>query len=425
MTRPRTLVAAVSGVVLLVALTSCAPGSADRATPVVSSTAHAVPAGDGVLRIGTLFPSTGAQAYLGGGQAAGVAVAIKEINDAGGVNGKLVELLPRDSGDVTTTTIEGSLADLVAKKADVVIGPSSSVLAERIMPKIVAAKLPMISPSATSVRLSSLPTGGFFFRTIGSAALEGDALVKSIGGAIGGAKTRLAVVYFDDDQGRAILGSLRAALTRAGGSLVASERFDSGTADLGPLVAAVKAATPDDVVFVSPFGAMGQNTAMITQLVAAGYGGAKLWLTSQNTADYSQALPIGTMTDVTGILEGAKSSAAFTSRIVAVDPTVTDLLYAPEAYDATILAALAATTGGDSSGPAIAGQLKRVAAGGIECTTYRECLDVLKTSSDIHYDGITGASSFTAAGDIGPAHFGLYRYDAAGRFARVAEVVAG
>ena len=419
MSRFRTLPAVVSGVVFSLGLVSCSVAS--PMPPPAPSASSVVPSsGDGVLRIGTLFPNTGELSYLGGGQAAGVAVAVKEINDDGGVLGKPVEVLARDSGDVTTATIEASIADLVTAQADVLVGPSSSVLAERVIPKLVAAKLPMISPAATSVRLSSMASNGYFFRTIGSAALEGTALAKTIGGG----KARIAIIYFDDDMGRAVLGRMRAELA-ASGSLVSVQKIDAVTKDPVPIVAAVKAATPDDVVFVSPFSAMEQNTGMITQLTAAGFGGAKLWLTSQNTADYSQALPVGTLTNVNGLLEGAQPTAAFTARVAAVAPAVTDLLFAEEAYDATILAALAATVAKDAHGAAIARRLREVSVGGIECTTYRQCLDVLKTSSDIDYDGISGATTFDANGDTSPAHFGLYRYDAAGRFSRVGDIVAG
>ena len=419
MSRFRTLPAVVSGVVFSLALVSCSVASPMPVPPAPSPTSMVAPFGDGVLRIGTLFPTSGTQSYLGGGQAAGVAVAVKEINDAGGVLGKPVEVLARDSGDVSTVTIETSIADLVTARADVLVGPSSSVLAERVIPKLVAAKLPMISPASTSVRLSSAASGGYFFRTIGSAALEGNALAKTIGGT-----ARIAIVYFDDDMGRAVLGTMRVGLA-ASGALVGVQKIDSTTKDLAPVVAAVKAVKPDDVVFVSPFSAMEQNTGMITQLTAAGFGGAKLWLTGQNTADYSQGLPVGTLTNVNGLLEGASPTAAFAARVAAVAPAVTDLLYAEEAYDATILAALAATVAKDAHGAAIAGHLREVSTGGIECTTYRECLDVLATSSDIDYDGISGATTFDANGDTSPAHFGLYRYDAAGRFARVGDIIAG
>lgn len=414
MSRTRTLLPVVSGVVLALALASCTPtGHA----PAPSPSATPVRAGDDVLRIGTLFPASGSLSYLGGAQAAGVAIAVKEINDAGGVLGTPVELLARDSGDVSTATIEASLADLVKKHVDVLIGPSSSVLAERVLPKVVAAKIPMISPAATSARLSSTAASGYFFRTAPSAALEGPALAAGIGGGT----AKLALIYFDDDDGRAI----RDSLVSSGGTVVASQRFDADTTDLAAIITAVKKAAPDDVVFASPFSATEQNTAIITKLGAAGLGGAKLWLTGENTADYSQALPAGTLTGVNGILAGAEPDAAFTARVKADDPAVVSTRFAAEAYDATILAGLAATVAHDTAGTAIDARLRDVSRGGIKCTNFSECVGVLKTSSNIDYDGESGPISFDQGGDPSSAHFGLYRYDAENRFAKVGYLLGG
>ncbi len=417
MSRSPTLAALAAGFALVLALSSCSSAK-PMPVPVPTSSPTVAPRGDGVLRIGTVFPTTGAQSYLGPGQAAGVEVAIREINQNGGVLGKPVEVFHRDSGDVTTETIEASLADLQARGVDVLIGPSSSVLAERLLPKIIAAKIPMISPAATSVRLSSLDSSGYLFRTIASAALEGTAL----GTSIRGGKAKIALVYLDEETGNAILGTLRKSLKTSGGQLVTAQKFDSTTKDFAPIIDAVKKAAPDDVVFVSPFSAMDQNKAIITQLAAAGFGGARLWLTSENTADYSQALPAGALTAVNGILEGAEPDEAFKARVKAADPAVTNFLYSAEAYDATILAALAATVARDASGAAIASRLRDVSEGGIKCTSYGECLDVLKTQSDIDYDGISGPIGFDNRGDPSPAHFGLYKYDAANRFTRVSGV---
>jgi ABC-type branched-subunit amino acid transport system substrate-binding protein len=413
--RPLAVVAAVT---LSLALGACA--SPDP-MPVPTPKPSATPTGDGVLRIGTVFPTTGAQSYLGPGQAAGVEAAVREINQAGGVLGKPVEVFHRDSGDATTGTLEQSFADLQTKSIDVLIGPSSSVLEERLLPKVVAAGIPMISPAATSVRLSSVNQAGYLFRTIPSDALQGSAL----GATIAGGKAKVALVYLDDDTGVAILGTLTASLKKSGGKLVTAQKYAADAKDFAPIIDAVKKAAPDAVVFVSPFAAMEQNKAIITQLSAAGFGGAKLWLTSGNMADYSQALPAGTLTGVNGILEGAEPDAAFTAKVKAADPAVSNFLYSAEAFDATVLAALAATVAHDDGGLSIANRLRDVSEGGIKCTSYGECLDVLKTQSDIDYDGVSGPIGFDKNGDPSPAHYGIYRYDAGNRFARVSGIVGG
>ncbi|MDQ1579016.1 MAG: branched-chain amino acid transport system substrate-binding protein [Microbacteriaceae bacterium] len=416
----RLLGAPLAAALVVLVLASCTP------EPTPAPTRKAVPAvlakGDGILRIGTEFPTTGASAFIGPAQAAGVEVAVREINSAGGVLGKPVEVLHRDSGDAPTTVLETSFADLVSKKIDVLVGPSSSVLVERLVPKAVAAGVAMISPAATSPVLSTLNDSGLLFRTIPSDSLEGTALAGLVVKKKG---TKVALVYFGDDSGKAINGALAKNVVKAGGTLVAAQQFDGTTKDLAGAVAAVAKAKPDAVVLASPFSAMEQNKALLTQLSAAGLGGAKLWLTSGDLADYSQALPAGLLTGVNGILEGAEPNAAFAARVKAADPAVTDIRYSAEAYDATILAALAATVAKNDSGAAVAAALPGVSSGGIKCLSYGECLNVLKTQNDIDYDGVSGPISFSAAGDPLIAHYGVYSYTAQNQFVRTRGIVAG
>jgi ABC-type branched-subunit amino acid transport system substrate-binding protein len=417
----RFLGAAAAAALVVLVLVSC---TQDPPPTVPSKKAAPVVAvkGDGILRVGTEFPTTGSSAFIGPAQVAGVEVAVREINQAGGVLGKPVEVLHRDSGDAPTTVLETSFADLVSKKIDVLIGPSSSVLVERLLPKAVAAGVAMISPAATAPGLSTLNDSGLLFRTIPSDSLEGTALAGLVVKAKG---AKVAVIYFGDDSGKAINGSLAKNVVKAGGTMVAAQRFDASTKDLAGVVAAVSKAKPDAVVLASPFSAMEQNKALLTQLSAAGLGGGKLWLTSGNLADYSQALPAGLLNGVNGILEGAEPSAAFTARVKAADPAVTDVRYSAEAYDATILAALAATVAKNDSGAAVAAALPGVSSGGIKCLSYGECLDVLKTQTDIDYDGISGPISFDAAGDPLIAHYGVYSYTSENKFVRTRGVVTG
>ena len=63
-----------------------------------------------------------------------------------------------------------------------------------------------------------------------------------------------------------------------------------------------------------------------------------------------------------------------------------------------MLAALAAILAGDDGGASIAAALPAASRGGIKCTSFGECLDVLRTEPDIDYDGITGPVNFDDAG---------------------------
>src|SRR5690606_2459059 len=124
-----------AGALLVLALTSCT--AAPMPVPSVTPTATVAPTGDGVLRIGSLLPTTGTTAFIAPAQVAGVELAVKEINEAGGVGGAPVEVFHRDSGDASTGKAEASLAELLEKEVDVIVGPSSSVLAERLLPTVI------------------------------------------------------------------------------------------------------------------------------------------------------------------------------------------------------------------------------------------------------------------------------------------------
>ena len=391
-------------------------------TPTASATdAAAAPTGDGVLKIGTILPTSGNFAFIGAAQIAGVATAVKDINAAGGVNGVPVELLQRDSSDAASTKAEDALKDLVSNAVDVVIGPSSSVQAQRLIPLAAADKVTLISPAATFPGLSQLPGGQYFFRTIPSYGQQGTALGPVI--STGGAK-KVAVVYVNDELGKAILPTLTDSLTAAGSTVVASVSVPLISPDTAKLVEQVKTAAPDVVVLSTAYSSFDLTKDLITKIIAAGFGGSKLWLTSQNAGDYSQALPENLLTGVNGIIEGFQPDDAFTARLKQTDSGLGQFRYAAEAYDATILAALAAIVGGDDSGSSVAATLVDVSRGGIKCTSFAECVEVLRTQTDIDYDGVSGSVNFTPSHDVSPAFWGLYTFNSENKFVFASGVLA-
>jgi len=421
MPHPLSRVALGVALATTVVLAGC---SGSTPTPTPTPTVSPTPTGDGELKIGTLFPSSGGVAFIGPAQVAGVNAAVREINAAGGVNGKPVVVVNRDSGDATTQKAEESFADLVTQGVDVVIGPSSSVLAQRLLEPAADAGIPLISPAATYPQLTVLDDAGYFFRTIPSYPHQALVLADIFGDATGDAAiSSVAVVFRDDDLGRTLSAALGEALEPLEIDL---ESFkvapDDGAAALAATAADVKDAEPDVVVLATPDNG-DQTKALIQQLSAAGYGGAKLWLTSQNLADYSQALAAGLLSSVNGVIEGAEADAAFQAKIKAEDPGVTDFRYAAEAYDATVLAALAAELAGDDGGESIARLLTAASVGGIKCTSFGECADVLSTEPDIDYDGLSGSTNLDENGDPERGTYVIVAYNGENKYVRASSRV--
>ena len=105
------------------------------------------------VRIGFIGELTGNSADLGEAGRNGAMLAIETINLAGGINGQRVELLARDTGS-TPESATRSADELLDAKVVAVIGPMTSGMTKAILPAHEAAKVVLISPTATAISLS-------------------------------------------------------------------------------------------------------------------------------------------------------------------------------------------------------------------------------------------------------------------------------
>ena len=72
--------------------------------------------------------------------------------------------------------------------------------------------------------------------------------------------------------------------------------------------------------------------------------------------------------------------------------------YGPEAYDSTIIIALAAHAAGDD-GSAHAAEIVNVTKEGERCDSFQACLDLLNAGTDIDYEGISGPTDMSGNGE--------------------------
>src|SRR5690606_35962569 len=111
--------------------------------------------------------------------AAGVHLAIKEINAAGGVLGQDVVFIDGDDG--TDPEVARSTVDrLLAAKVHVIIGAAASGVTKAVIPQVTGAGVLLISPSATADELSTAEDDGLFFRTAPPDRLQARALADII-----------------------------------------------------------------------------------------------------------------------------------------------------------------------------------------------------------------------------------------------------
>ena len=376
-----------------------------------SSSAPAGAKGDGTLKIGTLLPQTGSLAFLGPPEFAGVDLALKDINDAGGVNGKNVEKVDSDSGDTSTDTASQSVDRLLSNEVDAIIGAASSSVTLSVLDKVVGAGVLQVSPANTSDELTNFDDKGLYFRTAPPDVLQGRVLGDLI---LADGNSTVGILALQDSYGTGLAASTEKSITGGGGEVVKTVVYDPKAASFSTEVGQIKAADPEAIAII----AFDETKKIIPELIKQGIGPdtKRIYFVDGNLANYDKDFDKGALEGVKGTLPGVASTDEFKARLMEVAPDLTEFAYAPESYDATMLVALAAQAAGDDSGESIASKMQEVSAGGEKCTSYADCLALLEDDQDIDYDGISGPVEFNEAGDPSQASVGIYEYGADNKY---------
>ncbi len=101
----------------------------------------------------------------------------------------------------------------------------------------------------------------------------------------------------------------------------------------------------------------------------------------------------------------------FWARLVEVDPSLTTATGAAAAYDAVVIAGLAAEIARSDAPSKLAAEVAGVTTEGTKCGTYATCRVLTDAMSSIDYDGQSGAIELRPDGDPGEASFAVGRID--------------
>ena len=367
------------------------------------------------LKIGTILPQSGALAFLGPPEEAGVALAVKEINDAD--LGITVDPVYRDSGDTTTDTATVSVTDLLSQDVSAVVGAASSGVSLTVIDQITAAGVVQFSPANTSPTFTDYEDNGLYWRNAPSDLLQGEVLGNLI--AEDGAAT-LGMLVLNDPYGTGLADAIKTTFEAAGGSVVSEALFNEGDTSFDAQVSTLTAAAPDAIAVIT----FDQAKVVVPALVGAGFPGGKLYFVDGNLADYSADFPAGLIEGSKGTLPGIDiaSLGNFRDRLLEVDPTLTDFSYAAESYDAVVLLALAALAAKSTTGVDIASKLQEVSGGsgkGKKATDFASAAQIILDGGVVDYDGASGPITFNEKGDPTEATIGIFQYGADNQYTRI------
>ncbi len=360
-------------------------------------------ASNGVLSLGTLLPKTGQFVYSGPAQDAGVRLAISDINDAGGIPRMPVTLddaNQRDEGnpsDSSADTVNQSTDALLGGEVDAIIGPATSPVALKVIDKIVCAGVIMFAPSNTSPQFTTYPDRGLYFRTAPPSYLEGAVLGELV---VDDRNSTAVVMSRNDAFGNPLREATEKAIRESGGQVLDSFSYDPNAREYDKEIQRVKDKNPDAIVLIG----FRENAQILAKMNEEGVG-PRNKMVYVGSASMTSTLVAQVSPRDPGVLAGMKGTPldtggeAFVKRLREANPGLQDLVYAPQAYDAVVITALAAAVAGTDEPVTIAKEINGVTQVGEKCTSFAACMALVKDRKDIDYDGPSGPLEFTDPGE--------------------------
>jgi branched-chain amino acid transport system substrate-binding protein len=346
----------------------------------------------------------------------GLDLAVDEVNAAGGVLGRPVELVAEDEGTNASIAATSLNKLLFEDNVDAVIGPLSSRVALAVMDTVVGAKAVMCSPGATSMALSSYPNSGYFVRTMPSDVLQAVALGDEISHT---GLQSTAIITSDDDYGQGLASALSKELTGQNNTVTAITRYDPTANDMTnevtdalrdkPQVIAVIGGSTSGGKVLHDLVAVGVSPAHTPIFVSDGMRDSNLFNTVQPDHPESVAGIQGTSPAVT-----PESETSFARALGSFAPGSTNL-YAGYAYDCLNLIALASQIAGTDDASVFKSRLTPATRNGVSCQNFAECLGPVADGLRIALDGATGPMWLLDNGDRRYGAYDVFQFGSDGR----------
>ncbi|VAW14936.1 Branched-chain amino acid ABC transporter, amino acid-binding protein (TC 3.A.1.4.1) [hydrothermal vent metagenome] len=215
------------------------------------------------IKIGFNVPLTGFAAADGKSALNGAELAVEQANAAGGINGKMVELVVYDDQASPKEAVPIALKLIEKDQVAMAISGSYSGSTRAAAGIFQEAKVPYIA--AYAIHPDITRAGDYVFRTSFVGEVQGRAGALLIGKSLG--LKRVAVITLKNDFGKSLSAGFREAADKFGIEIVSEYEYSIKDRQFGPIVSKVKADKPDAIYASGYFFTAGP---LVSQLRAAG-----------------------------------------------------------------------------------------------------------------------------------------------------------
>ena len=197
-----------------------------------------------VIKVGEVDPLSGSVSQFGIGCHRGIALALDQINAAGGVLGQKIELVTEDD-----QSKPGQSATVVRKlitqdRVVAVIGDATSSATLESAPIAQRAKIPMITPSATNPRITQV--GDFIFRVCFLDEFQGRVMARFAKQKLN-AQRIVTLTDLKQDYSVDLQKFFKEEFTKLGGTVAGQQSYSTGDTVFRAQLTAIQAAKPDAI----------------------------------------------------------------------------------------------------------------------------------------------------------------------------------
>ncbi|AMJ63896.1 ABC transporter substrate-binding protein [Bosea sp. PAMC 26642] len=351
------------------------------------------------IRIGTLTPLTGAGGPYGPVMVKAVKAVIDEVNAAGGVLGRKVELISEDDQTNPEAGVRAARKLIDVDKVSAILGTWASSVTTAVAPLCWESKTFLCTTSGAD-SITALPHQGYLIRTQPTTTLQG----KKFGEfAIEQKAKRVFFLSPQTPFAKSQFDNITLAVKAADGE-TASLIYDDKKPAYRTEIDEAMRFKPDAIVF----GGYTPDTAvMLKDLYRADFKGTKIAFGYSVNQKLVESVP-AEVVDKTYMISPspAEGSKAYEKLVKLIGVTSPDP-YTTQIYDHINLVLMAIALAGDSSGEAIKNNLRKVsqASGGAKIDNAVDGLKAIAAKQAIDYDGASGPCDFTEIGDITDSKF--------------------
>ena len=215
------------------------------------------------VKIGFNVPLTGFAAADGKSALNGAKLAVKQANQAGGINGKMIELVVYDDQASPKQAVPISNKLIEKDKVVAAISGSYSGATRAAAGVFQSAEIPYISAYAVHPEITK--AGNYVFRTSFMGEVQGRAGAKLIGATL--QRKRVVLITLKNDFGKSLAAGFKEAADQFNLQIVNEYEYSIKDRQFGPIVAKVKADAPEAIYATGYFFTAGP---LVSQLRAAG-----------------------------------------------------------------------------------------------------------------------------------------------------------